>query len=170
MIKAVVYTSNTGTTKKYAQLICKNTGLACYSLDKAKTELVKDSEIIYLGWIMAGGIKEFKTAIKLFKVVAVCGIGMGKTGTQLDDVKSKNNIGSDIAVFTLQGGFDISKLKGIYRFMMNTMAKTAGKKLAEKADRTEDENDMLDMMQNGGNRVSEENLKSFFEWYNSAAK
>ena len=34
------------------------------------------SEIIYLGWIMAGGIKGYKEAAKLYKVCAVCGIGM----------------------------------------------------------------------------------------------
>ena len=38
--------------------------------------------------------------------------------------------------------------------MMNVMVKTAGKGLANKTDRTPEEDDMLDMMINGGKRVS----------------
>ena len=51
--------------------------------------------------------------------------------------------------------------------MMNIMVKTAGKALAEKTDRTPEEDDMLDMMVNGGNRVSVQNLKAVIAWYKS---
>ena len=53
----------------------------------------------------------------------------------------------------------MQKLHGVYRFMMNVMVKTAGKGLANKIDRTPEEDDMLDMMVNGGKRVSLQNLK-----------
>ena len=49
--------------------------------------------------------------------------------------------------------------------MMNVMVKTAGKGLANKTDRTPEEDDMLDMMINGGKRVSLQNLKAVTEWY-----
>ena len=52
--------------------------------------------------------------------------------------------------------------------MMNVMVKTAGKGLANKIDRTPEEDDMLDMMVNGGKRVSLQNLKAVTEWYKSA--
>jgi hypothetical protein len=72
-----------------------------------------------------------------------------------------------IPLFTLQGNFDVKKLHGAYRFMMNVMVKTAGKGLANKTDRTPEEDDMLDMMVNGGKRVSLQNLKAVTKWYKS---
>ena len=97
--------------------------------------MLSGSEIIYLGWIMAGGIKGYKEAAKLYKVRAVCGIGMGQTGTQLKEVRDKNAIPQRIPLFTLQGNFDVKKLHGAYRFMMNVMVKTVGKGLANKTAR-----------------------------------
>ena len=170
MIKAIVYTSNTGTTAQYANLIGKRTGLPVYSLDKAKTTLEKASDIIYLGWLMAGTVKGMKKAQKLWTIRAVCAVGMGETGSQMSDVTKQNSLSPEIAVFTLRGGFDIDKLHGIYRFMMKTMQKTAGKALANKADRTPDEDIMLDMMQNGRNLVSEDNLSAFYNWYDGFQK
>ena len=61
-------------------------------------------------------------------------------------------------MFTLQGGFDIQKLSGVYKLMMTIMVKTAGKGLAEKQDRTPDEDVMLEMLTQGGSRVSTDNL------------
>ena len=91
----------------------------------------------------------------------------GQTGTQLKEVRDKNAIPQRIPLFTLQGNFDVKKLHGVYRFMMNIMVKTAGKGLANKTDRTPEEDDMLDMMVNGGKRVSLQNLKAVTEWYKS---
>lgn len=51
--------------------------------------------------------------------------------------------------------------------MMEIMVKTAGKGLAEKKDLTSEENDMLDMMQCGGERVKDENLSAVLDWYNT---
>ena len=70
----------------------------------------------------------------------------------------------------MQGGFDINKLHGIYKMMMTVMAKTVGKGLADKTDRTPDEDRMLDMMRNGANYVSENNMKNLLEWYDASAQ
>ena len=166
-MRAIIYTSNTGSTAEYAQLLGKELNLPVHSLQQAKNEVPAGSEIIYLGWIMAGGIKGYKEAAKLYKVRAVCGVGMGQTGTQTDSVREKTKVPADIPVFTLQGSFDVKKLRGIYRPMMELMVKTAGKALAEKSDRTPEEDDMLDMMLHGGERVKAENLHAVLEWYNA---
>lgn len=164
-MKAIIYTSNTGSTAEYAQLLGKELNLPVHSLQQAKNKVLSGSEIIYLGWIMAGGIKGYKEAAKLYKVRAVCDVGMGQTGTQLKEVRDKNAIPQRIPLFTLQGNFDVKKLHGAYRFMMNVMVKTVGKGLANKTDRTPEEDDMLDMMVNGGKRVSLQNMKAITEWY-----
>ena len=47
--KFIVYTSNTGYTKKYAVLLGKKLRLPVYDLAEAKTKLAEGSPIIYLG-------------------------------------------------------------------------------------------------------------------------
>lgn len=162
--EAIVYTSNTGYTAEYAKILGAITGLPVYALNETQE---KDIPIIYLGWLMAGSVKGYKKAAKRFKICAVCGVGMGATGSQIKDIKKANNLPNDMPIFSLQGGFDINKLKGIYKFMMNTMKRTVGKSLANKKDRTADEDVMLDLMLNGGNYVSRENLKDILDWYES---
>lgn len=164
-MKAIVYTSNTGTTMKYAKLLGHITKLPVYD-SKEAARLEKGSEIIYLGWIMASGVKGYKEASEKWNIRAVCAVGMGGTGTQLKEVREKNKIANTIEVFTLQGGFDITKLHGIYKMMMKVMVKTAGKGLAEKADKTPDEERMYEMMMHGGDYVSEENLDEVIKWCN----
>ena len=101
------------------------------------------------------------------RVCTINGKGIESSSTQLKEVRDKNTIPQRIPLFTLQGNFDVQKLHGVYRFMMNVMVKTAGKGLANKIDRTPEEDDMLDMMVNGGKRVSLQNLKAVTEWYKS---
>lgn len=156
---------NTGTTARYAKMLGQETNLPVYSTDEAKKTAPEGAEIIYLGWIMAGKVKGYKATASRYHVRAVCGVCMGKTGSQLEEVRKKNVIPDNSPVFTLQGGFDINKLHGIYRLLMSMMNKTAGKALAEKADRTPDEDDMPDMMQHGGERVNVENLRCVLDWY-----
>ena len=167
LMDAIIYTTNTGSTERYAELLAQETGLPVYSLADAKKSVPNGAEIIYLGWIMAGTVKGYANAAKHYRVRAVCGVGMGKTGTQTDNVRKKTAVPSNIPIFTLQGNFDVKKLHGIYRPTMKLMVKTAGKSLAEKTDRTPEEDDMLDMMLHGGERVKQENLSSVLDWYNA---
>ena len=166
-MNAIIYTTNTGSTERYAKLLARKTGLPAYSLAEAKKRVFAGAEIIYLGWIIAGSVKGYAGAAKRYQVRAVCGVGMGQTGTQTDSVRKKSAVPADIPLFTLQGNFDVKKLCGVYRPMMEIMVKTAGKGLAEKGDRTPEEDDMLDMMLHGGERVKEENLSAVLYWYSA---
>ena len=166
-MNAIIYTTNTGSTERYARLLAQKTGLPVYSLAEAKKTVSAGAEVIYLGWIMAGSVKGYAEAAKRYRVCAVCGVGMGQTGTQTDSVRKKSAIPANIPLFTLQGNFDVKKLRGVYRPMMELMVKTAGKGLAEKTDRTPEENDMLDMMLHGGERVKVENLSAVLDWYSA---
>ena len=110
---AIVYTSNTGYTAQYAGLLGKRTGLPVYSLTEAGAKLPAGNCVIYLGWLMAGKVQGYAKAAKRYRVAAVCGVGMGATGSQLADVRKANSLGDELPLFTLQGGFDMSRLKGI---------------------------------------------------------
>ena len=131
-MNAILYTSNTGSTAQYAKLLADKTGLPVYSAEGAKNKLPARSEILYLGWLMASSIKGYKDAAKRYNIRAVCAVGMGQTGTQVEMVREKNAIPAGIPLFTLQGNLDVEKLHGVYKTMMTVMVKTAGKALAEK--------------------------------------
>ena len=164
---AIIYTTNTGSAERYAKLLAQKTGLPVYSLADAKKRVFAGAEVIYLGWIMAGSVKGYAEAAKRYQVRAVCGVGMGQTGTQADSVRKKSAVPANIPLFTLQGNFDVKKLHGVYRLMMEIMVKTAGKALDEKKDRTPEEDDMLDMMRCGGERVKAEDLSAVLDWYSA---
>ena len=166
-MEAIVYTSNTGSTARYAKLLGHELGIPVYSAAEAKKTLPAGTGIIYLGWIMAGKVKGYPDAAKKYKLLAVCAVGMGQIGTQRKEIREKNGVRGKIPVFTLQGNFDVKKLRGMYRMMMDIMVKTAGKALENKTDRSPEEEDMLDMMLHGGERVRVENLKDVTDWYNS---
>ena len=162
---AIVYTSNTGFTAQYASLLGGETGLPVYSLEDALKSLPQSSPIVYLGWLTAGKVQGYDKVVTKFNLQALCAVGMAKCGSQMEDVKKSNNLPQGLPLFTLQGGFDLKKLRGVYKLMMLVMSKTVAKKLAAKPDRTPDEEDMLDLFQNGGNRVSLENLRPVLAWY-----
>ncbi len=162
---AILYTTNTGSTERYAKLLSEATSLPAYSLADGKRIVPRGARIIYLGWIMAGSIRGFGDAAKRYDIRAVCGVGVWQTGTQTAEVRKKTPVPTGIPLFTLQGGFDVNKLTGIYRPAMELLSKAVVKGLSEKSDRTPAEDDMLDMMLHGGDRVRRENLGEVLEWF-----
>ena len=126
------------------------------------------TEILYLGWLMAGVVKGYKKAAQRFSVAAVCGVGMGPAGSQDSDVRKNNAIPQEVPVFTLQGGFDRTKLHGIYRFMMGVMIKVMGSSLRKKENRTPEEDAMLEMVTNGVDFVDVRQLDGVIAWYRQA--
>lgn len=163
----IVYTSNTGYTEKYAKLLGERLGLPAFSAEQADS-LPEGTEVLYLGWLMAGVVKGYKKAAQRFSVAAVCGVGMGPAGSQDSDVRKNNAIPQEVPVFTLQGGFDRTKLHGIYRFMMGVMIKVMGSSLRKKENRTPEEDAMLEMVTNGGDFVDVRQLDGVIAWYRQA--
>ena len=159
---AIIYTTNTGSTERYARLLSHETGLPAYSAANAGKYVSAGAEVIYMGWIMAGSVKGYAAAARRYKV---CAVGMGQTGTQTDSVRKKAAVPAGVPVFTLQGNFNVKSLHGVYRPMMEIMVRTVGKALSEKNDRTPEEDDMLNMMLCGGERVKPANLSAVLDWY-----
>lgn len=157
----IVYTSETGFTKRYAKILAQKTGLSLYTLGEAKKCLEKGSDIIYMGWLFANGIKEYKKAAKRYNIKACCAVGLCPTGCLLDEVRKANSLNKDFPLFTLQGGMDHSKLRGVNKFAINTLIKI----LSKKKDQSEEDKAKLELIKNGGDFVNEENLTSFIEWY-----
>ena len=158
---AIVYTSNTGYTRQYAMLLGEKTGLPVYSLEEAVEKLPAGNCILYLGWLMAGKVQGYAKAARRYRVQAVCGVGMGETGSQIQDLRKANRLSPSMPVFTVQGGFDPDRLGGVYKLMIQT----AGKGLKVKKNRSPEEEAMLALLHHGGSYVSEENLEAVLGWY-----
>ncbi len=162
--QAIVYTSNTGYTKEYARILAEKTTLPLYNLENAQKSLPYGSEVIYLGWLMASFVKGYDKASKQFRVNAVVGVCMGENGSQLEAVRKNNKIPESTEVFTLQGGFDMKKLKGMNKFMMKIMVKKLTKDIMAKETRTEEDEKLLLMLSEGASFVSEKNLEPVIEF------
>ena len=154
MIQAILYQTNTGSTEQYAKLLGEAVGLPVCPLAKAKETVPNDAEILYLGWVMANNVQGYVKAAKRYRIRCVCAVGMAKTGTQT----------AETPLFTLRGNFDLQKLRGFRRLMMNLMVKASVKQLAQKKNRTPEEDDLLDMMQNGADRVRASELAAVLKW------
>lgn len=161
MPTAIVYTSKTGFTRQYAQLLGKRLGLPVYSLEDALYGLGQGSPILYLGWIHASAIRNYRKASKRFSIRAVCGVGLCDTGTLTDQVRKATAIPASIPLFTLQGGFDRSKLKGLDKLMISMLVKG----LSSQEKRSEQDERMLALLQKDGNYVNSDNLTEVLGWY-----
>ena len=155
MIQAILYQTNTGSTEQYAKLLGEAVGLPVCPLAKAKETVPNDAEILYLGWVMANNVQGYVKAAKRYRIRCVCAVGMAKTGTQTAEVRRQTQIPAETPLFTL---------RGFRRLMMNLMVKASVKQLAQKKNRTPEEDDLLDMMQNGADRVRASELAAVLKW------
>lgn len=158
---AIVYTSNTGHTRKYALLLGEQIGLPVYSLDEANAQLSGGSPVIYLGWLHASHVKGYSKAAKRFALCAVCGVGLCDTGTLTDQVRKATSIPEGIPLFTLQGGIDRSRLKGMDKLMISMLTKG----LASQKHRSAQDERMLELLSRDESYVSPENLAGLLQWY-----
>lgn len=160
-MKAIVYTSNTGHTAAYAKMLGEKTGLPVYELKEAARKLEKQTDILYLGWLFASRIKGYKKAAKRFRVSAICAVGLCDTGALVPEVRQANALPESLSLFTVQGGMDQTKLRGMHKFMIRMLIKG----LSSQKERTETDERMLYLLTHDTNYVSEENIKAFMEWY-----
>ncbi|NCB62200.1 MAG: hypothetical protein EOM52_01050 [Clostridia bacterium] len=148
-ISAIVYTSGTGFTRRYAQMLGEKTGLAVYDL-KASGGPAKDTPVIFMGWLCAGKLKGLKSAVKRWPVQAVCAVGLGT-----DEMNRVERLAPSLGcppgsnLFYLRGGFAPEKLTGVAKVMMGMMRKA----MQSKPPADEDGKVMLDAFVNGGDWV-----------------
>ena len=158
---AIVYSSNTGHTRKYALLLGEQIGLPAYSLEEAGSQLSGGSPVIYLGWLHASHVKGYAKAARRFDLRAVCAVGLCDTGTLTDQVRNATSIPEGIPLFTLQGGIDRSRLKGMDKLMISMLTKGPS---SQKQRSAQDER-MLELLSRDESYVSLENIAEVLRWY-----
>ena len=117
--------------------------------------------MIYLGWIHASHVKGYSAAARRFAVCAVCGVGLCDTGTLISEVRKATAIAEDIPLFTLQGGIDRGRLKGMDKLMISMLTKG----LASQKQRSAQDDRMLELLNKDESYVSPENLAEVVQWY-----
>lgn len=148
---AIVYESNTGFTERYAQLLAEKLGKPAYSANEAAARLEKGADIIYLGWVMANQVCGLKKAARKWNVKAAGAVGlypMSEANTNVLIAKNK----PDFPLFSLRGGLDYSKLKGMKKKLILMIRDNLVR------ENNPENEDFIKVLTNGGDFVSEENL------------
>lgn len=149
----VIYNTNAGSSEKYAEILAEKMNCQCLSLQKSD-KVSPEEDVVFIGWIMAGVIQGLEQAMTKFQNIrCVCAVGIMNTEKAETEIREKNHI--DLPLFILPGAFDISKLKGMYKLMMNMMLKMMKDKL-----KSEDKGEqVISMLEKGVDLVKEENLR-----------
>ena len=158
----IVYQSNTGFTKQYAEMLAKAEKLKVYPLEEA--QLPQDTEVFYMGPLMAGHITGVEKALKQFSVVGACGVGMSPPGRDILNTISKANSVPNAPIFYLQGGWAPKQVSWVKRQAVNMVTKSLRAQLQAKDKRTRYEQENLDMLLKGGSFVAYENLGTIRTW------
>lgn len=152
---AIIYVSNTGFTQKYAKLLTLETNIPSYTLEEAKKNVKKGSDVVFLGWIMGGKIMGFKKANRRYKVRCVAGVGMDNPKNETGEYLIKKNKIKNIPTYYLQGGFNMGRLTGTYSLLMRTMLR----QLQMQKEKTKEDIDFEKKISKGFDRVKLENLQ-----------
>ena len=158
----IVYQSNTGFTQQYAEMLAKAEKLKLYSFEEAPLDA--ETEVFYMGPLMAGRITGADKACKQYKVVGVCGVGMSPPGKDILNTISKANATITAPMFYLQGGWAPKKVGFIKRRAVQMVTKSFREALQAKSKRTEYEQQTLDMLLKGGSFVAYKNLDTIRNW------
>ncbi|MBQ7116596.1 MAG: hypothetical protein IJN88_00110 [Clostridia bacterium] len=150
----VIYQTNTGSSKQYAELLAEKLSLTVYPLSKSDA-VDKNEDIIFIGWVMAGDIQGLAQAREKFtNIICVCPVGLSATEKTKEEIIAKNSVTEP--VFLLPGNFHIDRLTGMYKLMMSMMIKMLKGKLKEKPGADTDK--IMTAFETGVDQVSEDKL------------
>lgn len=157
-ISAIVYTSGTGFTRRYAQMLSRAAALPAYDLENTGSLPEDGVKILYLGWLRAGGIVGLSKVRRRWRVQAVCAVGMAPEYPQ-EKLAAQNHTG-ELPVFFLQGGYAPERMRGINKLMMGLMTK----QMTKNPPKDEAEAEIQKLFLQGGDFVSEANLAPVLSW------
>lgn len=152
MKTVVIYNSQTGFTRRYAEWIAEAAGADCFALTEAKKKSMDEYDaIIFGGWACAGGISKlswFKGNIDKWsgkKLIAFC-VGGSPTENPEIETALRQNFNAEewekVNVFYCPGGFNYEKMSAASKLMMKMFVKT----LKAKKNKTEEEEVMVKMI------------------------
>jgi menaquinone-dependent protoporphyrinogen IX oxidase len=173
MKTVVIYKSETGFTKKYADWIAEELSADIFNFSKGTTIMLTVYDtIIYGGNLSAGGINGVKYITKNLDILKDKKVVVFATGASpfreevLSEVIDKNFTTEEqkhIQFFYLRGGFDYSKLKPFNKVLM-TLLKW---KMKMKKELTPDERGMLACYDKPVDFTRKKNIDKIITYVNS---
>lgn len=161
----IVYRSNTGFTREYAEMLAKAEKLKVCPLAEAQGKVGPGESVFFMGPLMAGHISGIDQAVKKFAVKGVCGVGMSPASRQVLDTLAKANYVPGAPIFYLQGGWAPKKVGWLKRRMVGMATRSMREALRDKGSRrTPEEDKQLDFLLHGGSYVAFENLSAIQNW------
>lgn len=161
----IVYRSNTGFTKEYAEMLGKAEKMKVCPLAEAQGKVGPGESVFFMGPLMAGHISGIDQAMKKFAVKGVCGVGMSPASQRTMDSMARANYVAGAPLFYLQGGWAPEKVGWVKRRMVGVATKSIREGLQSKGSRRSPEEDQqLNFLIHGGSYVAYENLKPVQEW------
>ena len=137
----IIYGSQYGTTKRYAEKFAEMTHFPVISYEDIKT-LTEYERIIYFGGLYAGGIKGLKSTIKKISpntklIIVTVGLADVSDKGNIDNIR--NSIRKQVperllnasSVFHVRGGIDYSKLNFKHKIMMKMLYRSLKNKPVE---------------------------------------
>lgn len=168
MKTVVIYNSQTGFTKRYAEWIAEESGADCFELKKAKKKNLDEYDaIVYGGWACAGSISKigwFKGNINKWadkKLIVFCVGGSPEDNPDIDAFLKNAFKDSEkkVDVFYCQGGFNYEKMSVSSKVMMKMFTNM----LKSKKDKTPEEENMVKMISSSYDISDKKYIKPILE-------
>ena len=159
----IIYQSDSGFTKLYAEMFSRKAGIECYSMYMARIKVRRHSDVIYFGRVIQGEVEDLKKARKKYNVLAVCPVGLKMpTDAVKQELREKNNLTDNMPqMFYLRGGFDPKQNLGLEKTLINLIIDDLEGR--EELDAVEAQ--YLADLKNGADYVKEINLEELGLWY-----
>jgi len=125
----VIYESQTGFTRQYAEWIAEELTCTSKSLKEVKAaELSAYDRIIFGGWIMGGRIAGYRKVLKLGSLTAVFAVGASLIDeATTKNIQTVNQLGS-MPFYYMQGGIHFDSLGYFKRNLLKAIQKSLVKK------------------------------------------
>lgn len=174
MSTIIIYTSKTGYTEQYAQMLSEVLGCEAVKSSQLNQLNLEDYDtIVYGGGIRSlkiNGLKHILPKLNQLegKKIALFAVGITEnTEANTTSLEEKNIDDNhvDYPMFYMQGGFDPDRLSLFMRFMLHRMEKSIRKKESDDPDTlsTEDK-EFLDFFQSPHEHIERDNLEKLIHY------
>lgn len=156
---AIIYESQGGSSKRYAQWLSERLNLVCAPREELKDDT--DEGIIYIGWRSGPMVSGLKDSPGRKNVIAVVCVGLEQYDEKaMDVIRKKNGIDN---LFYVRGGMDRTKLSLGQKMLLGAVSI---KMLL--FNRSPEDKEVRRVMDRGGDFSSPEQLDEVAEWYVSS--
>ena len=164
MIDLIVYSSETGSCEKYAQMIAKELNVPAVPMSAAEGRPCK--RVLYISWLTAGKINGLSKAMQGFPLAAVMQVGITPvTGETAAKTRKANKIPANTEVFCKQGGLHMDRLSAPYRAAMTVVNKVVLAQLSKKKNDLDDqERALYGMVTTGDGEPADWDVSDVVAW------